>query len=734
MTSTTRRISVTSEQLQNDTLRAQLFSACCAYGLVEWVRYDEDPNYNTTTVCIQFQKLSSADRLRNDMHQRGQAWQVESEAATPCVGSDVLLSSSDVVTCARLKLLVPTLQCIEVGGAAGISGTASTAEPTPTVSMATFEEKSFLLHGRGTATRAGSSRVTAEQEVALWSGFEQQSSALRHSCLGPYCAVLHLASAHDANEFLLQHQLALAERHGVYAIHVGTAATSPLAVALPKMLARHVLSDRPIDGRVVRGYVVAMPSNTYCVVDAGLYPSEEQAAGCTLVNTHTNFLSVSLGDEVQVQLSTGGGLSIAGEGMVGGKLLRVLVASVFSTRRSVAKVQLPTTAARTLRTSNLARGLLNVAAAHQQNPKLPTSPNLAHALKRNAPTTTSMRPSAVTGSTTGVRPLSGNAAKALASKLFKHIQEKKMSGSDGSGVSSERICTYPAGLSVYTRLLVRVEKIEDDGLHARCVADAENCGYNGPVFIPAALVPSDTITTSTSIATGGTGSTANSNAGGEGWRSYAVVGERMHVALLYMVAVGGSAATMRGVASKKEADLRRAAVAAAPCTTMTEAMGDTEGFSSFSSVTVGTSITAVAMLQLSEGDLGVPPSNATSHTFPAYLLRAAGAHTSAALRQTPLVLPVADLSPLDPSTLTTSPATLTISEVVNDVSRGQYAVVVPYSVYAARQAECAAAQESKRKAEMDEVKRRLAAVMGDDILEVLNDDDGVDAKRSRTEN
>ncbi|KPA85872.1 hypothetical protein ABB37_00195 [Leptomonas pyrrhocoris] len=724
MTSTTRRISVTSEQLQSDTLRAQLFSACCAYGLVEWLRYDEDPNYNTTTVRIQFQKLSSADRLRNDMHQRGQAWQVESEAATPCVGSDVLLSSSEAVTCTRLKALVSTLQCTELSGAGGSSGTASTAEPTPTASMATFEEKSFLLHGRGTTTRTTSSRVTAEQEVALWSDFEQQASALRHSCLGPYCAVLHLASAHDANEFLLQQQLALAERHGVYAMHVGTTATSPLAAALPKMLARHALSDRPVDGRVVRGYVVAMPSNTYCAVDAGLYPSVEQAAAFTLVNTHTNFLSVSLGDEVQVQLSAGGGLSIAGEGMVGGKLLRVLVASVFSTRRSVAKVQLPSTAARTLRTSNLARGLLNVAATHQQNARPPAPPNVANVLRRNTPTTT------------GVRPLSGNAAKALASKLFKHIQEKKMSETDGGGVSAERICTYPAGLSVYTRLLVRVERIEEDGLHARCVADADNCGYTGPVFIPADLVPSDTVTTSTATSPAGASiSDTRSSISGKGWKSYAVVGERMHVALLYMVAVGGSAATMRGVASKKETDLRRAAVAAAPSPTTMEAMDDADGSpSSSSSVMAGTSVTAVAMLQLSEGDLGVPPFSAYARTFPAYLLRATGANASAALRQTPLVLPVADLGPLDPSALTTSPATLTISEVVNDVSRGQYAIVVPYSVYAARQAERAAAQERKKKAEVDEVKRRLAAVMGDEILEVLNDDDSSDAKRPRMEN
>jgi hypothetical protein len=749
MTSTTRRISITSEQLQSDTLRAQLFSACCAYGLVEWVRYDEDPNYNTTTVRIQFQKLSSADRLRNDMHQRGQAWQIDSEAATPCVGPDVLLSAAEVVTCARLRSLLPALNCTELSGTSSSnntssSGAANTADPSPTAAMATFEEKSFLLHGRCAAARAASSSVTAEQEAALWSGFEQQSSAVRHSCLGPYCAVLHLASAHDANEFLLQHQLTLAERHGVYAMHVGAAATSALAAALSKMLARHVLSDRPIEGRVVRGYVVAMPSNTYCVVDAGLYPSIEQASSSALVNTHTNFLSVALGDEVQVQLSTGGGLSIADEGMVGGKLLRVLVASAFSTRRSMAKVQLPTTAARTLRTSNLARGLLNASATRQQqqqlSPKLPGgSPNIANTLRRNAKAAAGVRPTGATAP--NVRPLSGNAAKALASKLFRHIQEQKAGGAGGGGgISAERICTYPAGLTVYTRLLVRVEKIEDDGLHARCVADADNCGYTGPVFIPAALVPSETTSTTTmsntSATAGGGGSSSSSTAGNAGWKSYAVVGERMHVALLYMVAVGGSAATMRGVASKREADLRRAA-APVPATVVdvSEDLPSTMLAPSFS-VTVGTSVTAVAMLQLSEGDLGVPPlSFARNRTFPAYLLRAAGAHTSAALRQTPLLLPVADLGPLDPSTLTTSPASLTISEVVNDVSRGQYAIVVPYAVYAARQAERVAAQESKKKAEMDEVKRRLAAVMGNDILDVLNDDEdlGADVKRQRTE-
>ncbi|CBZ37936.1 hypothetical protein, conserved [Leishmania donovani] len=710
MSTSTRRISVTSEQLQSDALRAQLFSACCAYGVVEWAQYQEDPNYNTTTVHIQFQKLSSADRLRSDVQQRGRLWQIESEPAALCVGTDVLLSAAEVLRLGRLTAALPGFACTAlIGVTVSNTSTAATAKQTP--SLPTFEEKSFLLHGRSTASRTtpASSKVTAEQEAALWSGFEQESSEVRHSCLGPYCAVLHFGSPRDANEFLCQHQLILAEQHSVYAIHVGTAPGCALAVALPKMLARHALADCAVDGRVVRGYVVAMHSSTYCVVDAGLYPSADQASITTLVHTHTNFLSVSLGDEVQVQLSASGGLTMAEKGMVGGKLLRVTSASAFSTRRSVTKAQLPNTAARTLRTSNLAHGLVGAASSPHQPQARPASggraTDVAGAVRRG---TLNNKPNAtVTGGGNGgavtSKPAGGAAAKALASKLFRSIQQKRSSGGDSEGNSAERICAYPAGLGAYARLLVRVERIEEDGLHARCVDDAENCGYAGPVFIPAAFVPADTSST------------------GQGWRTFAVVGERMHVALLYMVAVGGSAATMRGVASKKEADLRHAAAAAVRVTP-----GDVEG----ASVTAGTTVMAMTMLKLSAGDLGVPAADHTSPYFPAFLLYP-GLHAPASLRQTVLLLPSSDLGSLDPATLSTLPASLIVSEVVNDVMRGQYAVVVPCAVYAARQAQRAAAQEQRKTAEVDEVKRRLAAVMGQDILKVLNAEDGPAAKRPR---
>ncbi|KAK7198239.1 hypothetical protein NESM_000780900 [Novymonas esmeraldas] len=714
MSTSTRRISITSEQLQNDTLRAQLFSACCAYGVVEWVRFEEDPNYNSTTVHVQFQKLSSADRLRSDVQRRGHYWQIESEPAAPCVGADVLLSSADLVRRDRLATALPGFECAATPSTSPSStGTASAATSLPT-----FEEKSAVLHGRSTATRtsAASSTVTAEQEAALWFGFEQESSAVRHSCLGAYCAVLHFDSPHSANGFLLQHQLALAEQHGVYAVHAGTAPGCALAVALPKMLTRQALADCAVEGRVVRGYVVAMPSNTYCVVDAGLYPAAEQANATALVHTHTNFLSVSAGDEVQVQLSVRGGLTLAEEGMVGGKLLRVTNAAAFAARRYASKA-VPaggaTRAARIAHGPGGGGGGSGTSTPTSTPPLLPrqrpgTAGPAAEAGRRGALGETPM--TAAVGAAAHRPVAAGAAAKALASKLFRSIQQGKGGGAggDGDGNSAERLCAYPLGLGVYARLLVRVERIAGDGLHARCVEDAENCGYTGPVFIPAALVPSGTSAT------------------GQGWRAFAVVGERMHVALLYMVAVGGSAATMRGVASKKDADLRRTAATAAV------APAGEHGASHDTAIAVGTTVTAVAMLKLVAGDIGVPAADQASRCFPAFLVRP-GQHASASLRQTPLLLPVADLGSLDPVTLATSPAPLTICEVVKDVTRGQYAVVVPYAVFAARQTQRAAAQERRKTAEADEVKRRLAAVMGQDILTVLNGDAAPATKRPRPE-
>ncbi|KAG5492450.1 hypothetical protein JKF63_01028 [Porcisia hertigi] len=717
MCASSRRISVTSEQLQSDALRAQLFSTCCAYGVVEWVQYEEDPNYNTTTVHIQFQKLSSADRLRSDVQQRGRVWQIVSEPAVLCVGADVLLSATELLRLGRLTAALPVFSCMELPSSPEVStGTAAKAQSS--MKPPTFEEKTFLLHGRNTATRTttSSSRVTAEQEAALWSVFEQESSTVCHSCLGPYCAVLHFGSPHDANEFLCQYQLTLAEQHGVYAIHVGTAPDCALAVALPKMLARHALADCAVEGRVVRGYVVAMPSNTYCVVDAGLYPAADQASTTTLVHTHTNFLSVSLGDEVQVQLSASGGLTLAGEGMVGGKLLRVTSSVAFSSRRSLSKAQLPTAAARTLCTSNLTRGLAGVASTppHQSQGRAGSggkARNVAGALGRGAANTkfNTAVASGGPGSDMACKSVGGAAAKALASKLFKSIQQRRGGGGDGDGSSAERLCSYAAGLGPYARLLVRIERIGEDGLHARCVEDAENCGYAGPVFIPAALVPADTSSTA------------------QGWRTFAVVGERMHVALLYMVAVGASAATVRGIASKKEADLRRTVTTA---TATTAASGTTPGDLDIAAVTVGMTVTAVAMLKLSAGDLGVPAAGDPSPYFPAFLL-CPGIHALATLRRTLLLLPLSDLGVLDPSTIFASPGSFTVSEVVNDVMRGQYAVVVPSAVYAARQAQQAVAQEQRKAAAVDEVKRRLAAVMGKDILKVLDTEDEPFPKRPR---
>ncbi|KAG5466067.1 hypothetical protein LSCM4_01204 [Leishmania orientalis] len=719
MTTSTRRISVASEQLQSDALRAQLFSTCCAYGVVEWAQYEEDPNYNTTTMHIQFQKLSSADRLRSDAHQRGRSWQIESEPAALCVGADVLLSAAEVLRLGRLTAVLPSFACAELPSIpVSNTNTAAVAASRSASPSPTFEEKSFLLHGRSTTSHAApaSSKATAEQEATLWSGFEQESSAVRHSCLGAYCAVLHFGSPRDANEFLCQHQLTLAEQHGVYAIHAGTAPGCALAVALPKMLTRHALADCAIEGRVVRGYVVAMPSNTYCVVDAGLYPATEQASTTTLVHTHTNFLSVSLGDEVQVQLTSSGGLTLAEEGMVGGKLLRVTNTSVFSTRRPGGKAQLLTNAARPLRASNVSRGL--VGAASTLSPQLQAKHGSGGKVMdmmgvlRRATLNNKPRAAAVGGGHSGAsacKPVGVAAAKALASKIFNSVQQRKGSSRDGDGSSAERICAYPAGLGAYARLLVRVERIEEDGIHARCVVDAENCGYIGPVFIPAAFVPTDTSST------------------GQGWRTFAVVGERMHVALLYMVAVGGSAATMRGVASKREADLRHTSVAVVAAT-MGAMPGDSEG----GLVTAGETVTAVAMLKLFAGDLGVPAADRKCPYFPAFLLRPT-LLASASLRQTVLLLPLSDLGSLDPTALSTSPASLVVSEVVNDVMRGQYAVVVPSAVYAARQAQRAVAQEQRKTAEVDEVKRRLAAVMGQDILKVLNSEDGPAAKRPRAE-
>lgn len=733
----TRRVSLTAEQFHSEAVRAQLFQACCAYGPVESVQYSEDANYSNACVCFQFQRLSSADRLLSDVAQRGQPWSIECGTAVPSIGCDVLLSSSENITADRLSAALP--QFIFYPSAPSSTGGAVAA------SGPTFEEKTYHLMGRGKSAGPDasspapvlSSSLSAEQEATIWAPLDAHAAVVQHSCLGSYCGALHFASPHEANEFLVSHQLSLAEQHHIYATHVGTEATSPLATALPKMLARRSFSSLQGDAVVLRGYVVGTSSGMYCTVDAGVYASAEQPSKALLFHVHTNFLSVSLGDEVLVQWNSNGGLSAAGDGQINGKLLQVLVASTMAARRPYARAHLPATAARTLRTTNLARGLVMASAASNRPrstmapggqrstptaaPQLPGTQRLTAVPGADLSRRTPGGPAVGVASRTATRARGGggpvattattSSAKALASRLFQSIQQKKASDTvDSAARSVECLCAFPAGLRLFSRLLVRVERIAEDGLHTCAMTEAGNGGFTGPVFVPSSLVPVEAKEAS--------------------WKTFAVVGERMQVCLLYMVAVGGSTATMRAVASKKEADMRRSVVAASSTSSFTDVAGEAASLV----LVPGTALSATSAFQLTTRDIGITASATSS--FPAYMMRPAP-HASLSLHQLPLLLPVSELGSVDALSLATTPTAVVVSAVVCDMARGHYAIVLPAAVYTRRQERLAMAQQQKREAEVNEVKQRLAAVMGADIMKVLNDEteegDRADAKRQRTE-
>lgn len=711
--SVTRRLFITTEQAQDEAVQGQLFSTFAAYGPVETVVFKEDTNYSTSSVVVQFQKLSSAERLQMDAAAIGRPWNARYDPPEPHVGTTLLLSS-------RRPL--------------------STAEVDDTVAaaQAELEVKAVYVPGapqRGSET-AGSS--AGGGGPSPWAGFSAAVSAVRAHSIGKHVALLRFTSAHDANAFLEANQHQWAAEREVYLTHLGPS-TSAVARAVGRLLQQRAV-DSVVAGDVLRGFVVRVVSNTVCTVDAGIASGGEVVLP-VLMETQRNFLKVSVGDEVEVRVS-GVRTDEHETVVVEAVLQRVVAEAAALSKKAPMRAAVPPSAGRPLRAANVAGGggPMAVVRPGRQGGRLPPTASAAAGASTGGPTPTTAsltnvleRLKAGRGANPNVAKAPSSAsdeAKALASKVFQAIQTKKAAGAlpahaaltgqgaRGGGVSAERrkggaadlggaaerLCAYPPGLQLYASLLVRVERVGEDGLHARCVPDTPGAGL--PVFVPAALVPVES--------------------GSGDWRLFAVEGEKMTVALLYTVAVGESRATLRCIASKKEADVRRA-VSAVNVVPPAKSQLDTAEMEDGAPVeegrlTVGTAFRATRAFVLVSSDIGVPP---VSH-FPGFVLRPGGTAIAPELLSLPIVLPVR-ASPAADTDRTGVAALIdvVVSEIVRDGQRGHYALALTAEDYQLKvEQETTLVQQQKAK-EFDEVKRRLAAVLGDDAVKGLDEEEFV---------
>lgn len=607
----TRRLCIAAEVPQDDVFRAQFCLPFVNYGVMESVTFEGGTNYSNSTVHLQFQRLSAAEKFQADAVYKGQSWRVHFSPAIPTVGHRLLVTSctellGDSTICKLLKDGV-TLEC-----------------------------KAVRVPGEGQATHTTTSRTTEN----CWTEHAKAVALIRTHRVGQHVGLLAFASAHHATAFLQEHQRLLATAN-IIAQYVGPPG-SPLSEAVDKMLTRHPLADLS-ESAVFRGYIVDIPSNTVCSVDIGV----ERDGHTVLVETCSNFLKVSVGDEVSIQVQQVDGAA----GRVSASLQRV------------------TTASASLVSAPSGKSAVN--------------DSLGGVLAR-------LKPSAVTGAAGGTH--------GIASKLFRAIQEKKAAGTletaatPADAVLRERLCSTPKGLRLFTRLLVQVAQVTPEGLAATALREDGGPPCNYPVFIPAHLVPSDH---------------------GQSWDRYAVPGERMTVVLLYAVAVGGSQATRRCVASKLEADMRRSTAFVEGDDGGMETADDPEVLS------VGQALSVTRMHVLQSDDIGCDGSD----NFPAFLVRPAAGSPPAAVGL-PLLLPsesAAVAAAMSPQT-----ESVVVFKVVHDANRGYYAVLIDAAAYQRHVEVQKQADRQRRQVDRLLVKQRLAAVLGEDAVKDINDSSDTD--------
>lgn len=282
--SVTRRVRVGGVEPEDTELRAELFRTLAGYGVIEEVCFEEDRAFHSGAATVQFQRLSSSERLQNDMETAGRQWVTNFLPPVVHVGSDLLVTSPKAIDAAYVRSLVSM-------GEAGVTMEEKILLLPGTVS----DEETIAVEGAGTA---------GNKTVAAREAFMKALSSVKARAVGRFALLMTFTSVHDANNFLTTHQMALATSRDLYVVHVGSNAT--LQHALKQiLLTRRAVKD-VTKGSVLRGIVIpprhggSSNSMTTCLVDAGL----TRKGRPVLLHTQTNFMKVSLWDTVEVRVTS----------------------------------------------------------------------------------------------------------------------------------------------------------------------------------------------------------------------------------------------------------------------------------------------------------------------------------------------------------------------------------------------------------------------------------------------
>ncbi|ORC84706.1 uncharacterized protein TM35_000421640 [Trypanosoma theileri] len=628
----TRRVRVVGVEPEDVALRAELFRTLAGYGAIEEVYFEEDRAFHSGAAVVQFQRLSSAERLRADVADaRGgggrRGWGLEFLPPAVRVGPTLLLTSPRPLDPA---LLPPSIR------------------PPPEV---TLEERLLTvpaaLGGETAATEVHmeadgkgnkSQRAKAEYLKAL--------ACVRSRCIGKFAIVMEFPAVHDANNFLITHQLTLASTMDLYLVHVGP--DEELRHALKEVLLLRRSVKDVTKGSILRGIV--LPQNqggnnmTSCEVDAGI----TRKGRSILLRTQTNFVKVLPWDLVDVRITS-------------------------STLDEQDKY--------------LEAELRSVVGADKNAAEFHKSSLLLNRLRQGTSSSSTPAPS----------------SKALAGRLYQALQERKaMSNFAGeqqgqqSGAAIERVHGFPKGIHTFSVVSVCVQRIGDDGIYARTMTSQHvttNVSLQEwPVFVPSLFVPHES---------------------GMSWRDFAVPGERMTVTVLYATSVGGSEAALKLVASKREAEMRRASalslatgVSSSLLLPSLDASGENNGLDTSEPhlqqlVHVGTAFS---------GSRAVWLPNTPSSEEPVFLLLPSSSSLPALFTLPVFLRATHPTGAQIPETMTVDAGLhpFVISEVVQNDYRGRYAMAVEEATYRQMEAERLAVQQ-KQELEQDELVRRIVA-------------------------
>ncbi|KAH9597457.1 hypothetical protein LSM04_007280 [Trypanosoma melophagium] len=632
--SVTRRVRVVGVEPEDVALRAELFRTLAGYGAIEEVYFEEDRAFHSGAAVVQFQRLSAAERLRADVAAaRGggggrRGWGLEFLTPVVRVGPTLLLTATRPLDPAALP---PPFR------------------PPPGV---TLEERLLTvpaaLGGEAAATEGPmeadakgnkSQRAKTEYLKAL--------ACVRARCIGKFAIVMDFPTVHDANNFLMTHQLTLATTMDLYLVHVGP--DEQLRYALKEVLLLRQSVKDVTKGNMLRGIV--LPQNqgsnnmTSCEVDAGL----TRKGRSVLLRTQTNFVKVSPWDLVHVRLTS----------------------STLDDQEKYLEAE-----------------LRSVVGADRKAAEFQKSSLLMNRLRQGTSTSAPPAPS----------------SKALAGRLYQTLQERKaMSNFTGerqgqqSGAAIERVHSFPQGIHTFSVVSVCVQRIGDDGIYARTLASqhvtTNEPSQEWPVFVPSLFVPRES---------------------GMSWKDFAVPGERMTVTVLYAMSVGGSEAALRLVASKREAEMRRASALSVTSNVSSSLLNFPSRDGSGKNIVVDTAEQCLQQLvqvgTAFSGSRAVWLPSTPSSEEPVYLLLPSSSSPTALFTLPVFLRATHPTGGQKPETMTVDAGLhpFVISEVAQNDYRGRYAMAVEEATYRQMEAERLALQQ-KQELEQEELVRRIVA-------------------------